>query len=81
MLVVRATENVRAVQSSYYSSCPCLGKHGSQYRSLQCHYPKSTDLEQIQKSTDRNWQKTLARKKITVRLVKQMLCGQDGLSR
>jgi hypothetical protein len=25
MLVVRVTENVRAVQSSYYSSCPCLG--------------------------------------------------------
>jgi hypothetical protein len=23
MLVVRVTENVRAVQSSYYSSCPC----------------------------------------------------------
>jgi hypothetical protein len=26
MLVVRVTENVRAVQSSYYSSCPCIGK-------------------------------------------------------
>jgi hypothetical protein len=25
MLVVRVTENVRAVQSSYYSSCPWLG--------------------------------------------------------
>jgi hypothetical protein len=24
MLVVRVTENVRAVQSSYYSSCPCF---------------------------------------------------------
>jgi hypothetical protein len=24
MLVVRVTENFRAVQSSYYSSCPCL---------------------------------------------------------
>jgi hypothetical protein len=24
MLVVRVTENVGAVQSSYYSSCPCL---------------------------------------------------------
>jgi hypothetical protein len=24
MLVVRVTENVRAFQSSYYSSCPCL---------------------------------------------------------
>jgi hypothetical protein len=26
MLVVRVTENVRAVQSSYYSSCPCLAQ-------------------------------------------------------
>jgi hypothetical protein len=26
MLVVRVTENVRAVQSSYYSSCPCLNQ-------------------------------------------------------
>jgi hypothetical protein len=25
MLVVRVTENVRAVQYSYYSNCPCLG--------------------------------------------------------
>jgi hypothetical protein len=25
MLVVRVTENFRAVQSSYYSSCPCIG--------------------------------------------------------
>jgi hypothetical protein len=24
MLVVRVTENVRAVQFSYYSSCPCV---------------------------------------------------------
>jgi hypothetical protein len=24
MLVVRVTENLRAVQSSYYSSCPCV---------------------------------------------------------
>jgi hypothetical protein len=24
MLIVRVTENIRAVQSSYYSSCPCL---------------------------------------------------------
>jgi hypothetical protein len=24
MLVVRVTENVLAVQSSYYSSCPCI---------------------------------------------------------
>jgi hypothetical protein len=27
MLVVRVIENVRAVQSSYYSSCPCAGLH------------------------------------------------------
>jgi hypothetical protein len=30
MLVVRVTENVRAVQSSYYSSCPCLALAAAQ---------------------------------------------------
>jgi hypothetical protein len=29
MLVVRVTENVRAVQSSYYSSCPCAERLSS----------------------------------------------------
>jgi hypothetical protein len=45
MLVVRVTENVRAVQSSYYSSCPWVNMpevpYGVPAGSL-CHVQQST---------------------------------------